>query len=121
MNMSEQRTRVEFSAPTSLVEEADTVAKLFDMSRTDLLTNALRRQLDDVTTDETFRRRLKEAYYTGRIDFGTLETVLKSEDAARVKLLGESLSREPPVPECDEHDPSPAKEFYDDEPPEWTP
>lgn len=119
--MPERKTRVDFNAPESLVEEADAVAELLDTSRTSLLVDALRKQLDEIRDDEQFRRQLKEAYYDGRVGFDALETILGSEAATRAKLLRESIDREPPAPGGDEVDLPPAEEFYDGDLPEWTP
>lgn len=117
--MSEGKIRIEFNAPDSLVEEVDAVAEFLDTSRTSLLIDALRNRLEEISTDETFRRRLKDAYYSDRIGFDTVETVLGREEAMRLTLLRQSLHREPPVPE--DIDPTPADEFYDGAIPEWTP
>ncbi|MCU4740557.1 hypothetical protein OB955_08585 [Halobacteria archaeon AArc-m2/3/4] len=119
--MSESKTRVDFNAPESLVERADVVSDLLNRSRTSLLVDALREQVDEIVTDETFRRRVKEAYYTGRIDFETLETIVGREEAMRIKLLGDSLTRDPPVPEAKSIDLPADGEFYDGELPTWTP
>lgn len=119
--MPERKTRVDFNAPESLVEEADTVAELLDTSRTSLLIDALRKQLDEIAGDERFHRRLREAYYDGRVGFDALETILGSEEAMRAKLLRESIDREPPAPERGTVDLPPAGEFYDGELPEWPP
>lgn len=117
--MAEEKTRVDFNAPASLVERADEVADLLDISRTRLLIDALQDELEDLAADEEFRRRLKAAYYDGRTDFGTVESILGREAAMRVKLLEESLDREPPEPELVADLPS-DDEFYDGEVPEWT-
>jgi len=119
--MSEERTRVDFNAPSSLVEEADTVAQLLDTSRTSLLVDALRQQLHEIAGDETFQRRLREAYYDGRLAFDRLETVVGTEEATRIRLLGEALDREPPVPDRGDIEMPSEEEFYDGELPEWTP
>ena len=118
--MSEGKTRVDFNAPESLVEEADVVADLLDRSRTSLLVDALRDELDEIVTDESFRRRLAEAYYADRIDFEALETVVGRQEATRIRLLGASVARDPPVPEDEIHLPTDA-EFYDGDRPMWTP
>jgi hypothetical protein len=119
--MFERKSRVDFNAPESLVEEADAVAALLDTSRTSLLIDALREQIDETTDDEGFRRRLADAYYDGRVDFETVETVVGREEALRLRLLRESLDRDPPVPEPGEADRPTAEAFYDGDPPEWTP
>lgn len=118
--MPEGKSRVDFNAPDALVEEADAVAELLDTSRTNLLIDALRSQLEEISDDEAFRRRLKEAYYSDRMEFDTVETVLGREEAMRLKLLRRSLRREPPVPEGDVESP-PTAEFYDGDLPEWRP
>lgn len=118
--MPERKTRVDFNAPESLVEEADAVAELLDTSRTSLLVDALRKQLDEIAADEQFRRRLREAYYDDRVGFDALEQILGHEDAMRAKLLRDSIDREPPAP-AGAVDLPPADEFYDGDLPEWTP
>lgn len=119
--MPEGKTRVDFNAPTPLVERADTVADLLDTSRTSLLIDALRDELDDLVTDEGFQRRLKAAYYAERIGFETVESVLGTEEAIRMKLLRDSLDREPPKPQIKEDEQPTQAEFYTGSVPEWTP
>jgi len=119
--MSGEKARVDFNAPEDLVEEADTVAELLDTSRTNLLVDALRQRLDEIASDEAFRRRLREAYYDDRLGFETVAMVLGREEATRLRLLRESLDRKPPVPNTAEIDLPSEVEFYDGEPPEWTP
>jgi hypothetical protein len=114
------KTRVDFNAPTSLVERADQVADLLDISRTQLLIDALREELDELAGDEGFRRTISDAYYTGNLEFSTVESVLGTEEAMRMKLLKESVDRDPPEPEFDDELPS-DDTFYGGEPPEWTP
>lgn len=119
--MAEERTRVDFNAPESLVERADAVAELLDRTRTSLLVDALRSELDELAADGAFRRRVRAAYYADRIDFDTLETVVGREEATRTRLLRDSLARDPPVPEGDASDLPADAEFYEGELPEWTP
>lgn len=118
--MSEKKTRVDFNAPASLVERADTIADLLDISRTQLLIDALRDEIDELAADEGFKRRLGEAYYADQIEFDIVESVLGTEEAMRMKLLRESLSRDPPEPQLDASVP-PNEDFYEGEVPEWTP
>lgn len=117
---TEEKTRVDFNAPVSLVEQADMVADLLGMSRTQLLIEALRDELDDLATDEGFQRMLGTAYYEGDIDFDTVESILGTEEAVRMQLLRQSLDRAPPEPQIAGDLPS-ATEFYDGDMPEWTP
>lgn len=122
MDVSGEEIRVDFNAPSSLVERADAIAELLDMSRTQLLTEALRDELESRLSDEQFRQELKQAYYDGRIGFDTVESMLGTEEALRLKLLSESIGRDAPEPRLAGDLPS-GDAFYDgDEPlPEWNP
>lgn len=118
--MAENKTRVDFNAPESLVERADAVADLLDISRTQLLVEALRDELETRLSDEQFQRQLRQAYYDDRLDFETVEAMLGTEEALRLQLLQESLTRDAPEPRLDGELPTQA-EFYDGPVPEWTP
>ena len=117
--MAEEKTRVDFNAPKSLVERADSVVEILDTSRTRLLIDALEDELEALANDEEFRRRLSDAYYDGRVDYDTVEAILGGEEAMRMKLLRESIDRTPAVPQLDDDLPS-DETFYDGEIPEWT-
>ncbi|PSP87645.1 hypothetical protein BRC87_11115 [Halobacteriales archaeon QS_4_66_20] len=117
--MAEEKTRVDFNAPKSLVERADSVADVLDISRTRLLIDALEDELEALASDEEFRRRLSDAYYNDRIEYNTVEAVLGREDALRMKLLRASIDRTPPDPKLGDGLPS-DESFYDGEVPEWT-
>lgn len=117
---SGEKTRVDFNAPKSLVEQADAVADLLGISRTQLLVDALRDELKAFTRDAELQRTIKDAYYTGDLAFSTVESVLGTEEAMRMKLLKDAVDRDPPAPELDSDRPSDAA-FYDDPVPEWTP
>lgn len=119
--MSEEKVRVDFNAPEPLVREADAVAELLDTSRTRLLVDGLRKQLDDVAGDEGFQRRIREAFYEDRISYETVASVLGTEEAMRTKLLRDSLDREPIVPDADDVDVPDAEEFYAAELQTWQP
>jgi len=118
--MAEEKTRVDFNAPASLVERADTIADLLGMSRTQLLIEALRDEIQERASDERFRRQVSDAYYSGEVDFETVESLLGTEAAMRMQLLRASLNREPPEPQIAGELPA-AAEFYDGDVPEWTP
>ena len=119
--MAEDKTRVDFNAPESLVREADIVSDLLDTSRTNLLVEGLRKQLSDVESDEDFQRRLRDAYYAGRVEFDTVSAVVGTEEAMRMKLLRESIDREPPLPSGENVDLPTDEAFYDGTVPTWTP
>lgn len=118
--MSEGKTRVDFNAPDSLVERADAIADLLNISRTQLIIDALSDKMGDVTSDEEIKQRVSDAYYQGRIDFETVELLLGTEEAMRMKLLRASLDREPPAPQVDAELPT-DEDFYEGEVSEWTP
>jgi hypothetical protein len=116
--MAEEKTRVDFNAPASLVERTDNVAEVLNISRTRLLIDALQDELDEVVNDEGFRSHLRDAYYEDRIDFQTVKSVLGQEEAMRMRLLRASIDREPPEPRLKAELPS-DEEFYDGEVPIW--
>ena len=117
--MAEEKTRVDFNAPESLVERADSVVEILDISRTRLLIDALEDELEALATDEEFRRRLSDAYYDGRVDYDTVEAILGREEAIRMKLLQASINQTPAIPQLEDDLPS-DDAFYDSEIPEWT-
>ena len=117
--MTEEKTRVDFNAPESLVKRADSVVEILNISRTRLLIDALEDELEALATDEEFRRRLSDAYYDGRVDYDTVEAILGREEAIRMKLLRASIDRTPAIPQL-EDDLSGDDAFYDGEIPEWT-
>jgi hypothetical protein len=118
--MAEEKTRVDFNAPASLVERADSVVEVLDISRTRLLITALEDELEELANDEAFRRRLGDAYYNDRIEYETVEAILGREEAMRMKLLRQSIDRTPPEPQLDGELPS-DEEFYEGDVPEWLP
>ena len=118
--MAEEKTRVDFNAPASLVERADSVVEILDISRTRLLIDALEDELEELANDDEFRRRLSDAYYNDRIDYPVVEAALGREEAMRMKLLRASIDRTPPEPHLDGDLPS-DEDFYDSDVPAWTP
>ena len=117
--MAEEKTRVDFNAPKSLVERADSVVEILDISRTRLLIDALEDELETLANDEEFRRRLSDAYYDGRVEYDTVEAILGREEAMRMKLLRASIDRTPAIPQLDVELPR-DDAFYDGEISEWT-
>jgi len=116
--MSEEKARVEFDAPKSLVERVDTVAEVLEIPRTRLLIDALENKLDELATEETVRRRLSNAYYDDRTDYDTVEAILGHEEAMRLKLLRESIDQTSAIPELKDDLPS-DDSFYDGGVAEW--
>ncbi len=118
--VAEEKTRVDFNAPASLVERADTVADILDVSRTQLLIDALREEIADIAADEKFQQRLRQAFYDGRIEYDVVESILGTEEAMRMHLLQQSLDRDPPEPRLDRAIAS-TETFYQGGVPEWIP
>jgi hypothetical protein len=116
--MAEEKTRVDFNAPKSLVDRADSVVEILDISRTRLLIEALEDELEDLANDDEFRRRLSDAYYEDRVDYDTVEAILGREEAMRLKLLRESIDRTPAIPTLKNGLPS-DDAFYDGKISEW--
>ena len=117
--MAEEKTRVDFNAPKSLVERADSVIEILDISRTRLLIDALEDELEALANDEEFCRRLSDAYYDDRVDYDTVEAILGHEEAMRMELLRKSIDRTPVEPQLTDDLPS-DDAFYDGTVPEWT-
>ena len=117
--MADEKTRVDFNAPKSLIERADSVVEILDTSRTRLLIDALEDELEALAADEEFRRRLSDAYYDGRVDYDTVEAILGREEAMRMQLLRDSIDRTPAIPQLKDDLPS-DETFYEGEIAEWT-
>lgn len=115
---SSEKSRVDFNAPTAVVERADAIADLLDISRTQLIIDALTDKMHEVTRDDTFKQRVRDGYFADRLAFADTEALLGTEEAIRLKLLKDSLDREPPVPELAGELPA-DEEFYDGEIPRY--
>ena len=117
--MTGEKAQVEFDAPKPLVDRVDTVAEVLDIPRARLLIDALENKLDELAIEETFRRRLSNAYYDGRTDYDTVKTILGCEEAMRLKLLRESIDQTSAIPELKDDLPS-DDTFYDGKVAEWS-
>lgn len=117
--MLEETTRIDFDAPTSLVERVDAVADVLDTSRTRILIDALRDELEELAQPDEVLRELTAAFYEGDIEFQTVESILGREEALRLKLVRDSIDSDPPEPEL--RDPPSAAAFYEGSVQGWTP
>lgn len=115
-----ERTRVDFNAPVSLVERADALAGLIDVSRTHLLTRGLREVLEQLSNDESVQHLVREAYYDGEIEFETVRDILGTDEAMRMQVLKSTIDQDLPEPQLEGELPTP-EEFYDGEIPKWVP
>jgi hypothetical protein len=95
MGTSDDRRRVHFQSPASLVERLDAVADLFDRDRTDLLVEAIREYLQDTADSETFQELVARKYYDDELSFETVERLVDGETARRLRLLKTDIESEP--------------------------
>lgn len=91
---SGNKKRVQFRAPHGLVERTDTLARVFETDRTDILTTALREYLRETTHDDDVKQELAGAYYDDEITFNQLKGLVGHEEAANFRVLKEQLSEE---------------------------
>ncbi|WP_276300074.1 hypothetical protein [Halorussus lipolyticus] len=63
--MSTDKKRVQFRAPSRLIERADSLASVFGSDRTDILIDALREYLRDAAHDDEIKQEIAGAYYDG--------------------------------------------------------
>jgi len=105
--MSKEDThRVQFVANDGLVGQADAVAEILSMSRTELIKRAIHGYLDGKRRDDQFRRQAQEAFIDDRIDeetfrqaLGTEELVIAKRLEATFETLGEGVPDPSDVPE----------------------
>jgi predicted transcriptional regulator len=88
--MSEKK-RVQFRAPRSLVDRADSLAEVLDTDRTDVLIDALRDYLRSTAHDDEVKQEIADAYYDDRITFDKLADLVGHEEAANFRVLKEQL------------------------------
>ena len=89
-HMSEKK-RVQFRAPQSLVDRADSLAEVLDTDRTDVLIDALRDYLREAAHDDEVKQEIADAYYDDRITFDELADLVGHEEAANFRVLKEQL------------------------------
>ena len=116
--MTEDKTRVDFNAPKSLIKRAGSIVEILNISRTHRVIDALEDKLEALATDEEFRRQLSDVYYD-RVDYDTIEAILGREKAMWMKLLRASIDRTTTIPQL-EDDFLSDDAFYDGEISEWT-
>ncbi|ERH13942.1 MAG: hypothetical protein J07HB67_00196 [halophilic archaeon J07HB67] len=95
MSASDDPRRVHFQSPEHLVDRLDAIAELFDTNRTDLLVEAIREYIEDTAADETFRELVATKYYDDQLEFETVEQLVGTESAQRLRLLRADLEGEP--------------------------
>lgn len=89
---SEGRKRVQFRAPSGLVDRADALAAVLDTDRTDVLVSALREYLHEAAHNDELVQEVAESYYDGEITYEQLQGLVGHEEAANFRILKEQLS-----------------------------
>ncbi|MFC7205429.1 ribbon-helix-helix protein, CopG family [Haloferax namakaokahaiae] len=85
--------RVNFRLPEELVDHADIAAAVTHKNRTELLIEALRRYLEEIEAEESFREAVVELYLDDEIDFDKLSEVIGRQDAEAVRASKQVLDR----------------------------
>lgn len=78
-------TRVNFRIPEELIEKADVAAKITHKNRTEIVTEALRKYIEDIEDEETFKENLIELYFDDEIGIDVLREFLGRQDAEAVR------------------------------------
>jgi len=86
-----EKKRVQFRAPRSLVNSADSLAEVLDTDRTDVLIQALREYLRDAAHDDELKQEIADAYYDDTISYEQLADLVGHEDAANFRVLKQQL------------------------------
>ncbi|WP_135827822.1 hypothetical protein [Halorussus halobius] len=92
--MSADKRRVQFRAPSRLIERADSLADVLGSDRTDILTTALREYLRDAAHDDEVKQEIAGAYYDDEISFEQLKSLVGTEEAANFRVLKRQLDEE---------------------------
>jgi len=86
-----EKKRVQFRAPRSLVNSADSLAEVLDTDRTDVLIQALRGYLREAAHDDELKQEIADAYYDDTISYEQLADLVGHEDAANFRVLKQQL------------------------------
>jgi metal-responsive CopG/Arc/MetJ family transcriptional regulator len=85
--------RVNFRLPEDLVDHADIAAEVTHKNRTEVLIEALRRYLEEIEAEESFREAVVELYLDDEIDFDKLSEIIGRQDAEAVRASKQVLDR----------------------------
>lgn len=89
-----EKQRVQFRAPESVVQQADTLATVLETDRTSVILSALQEYVRDASQDEDLKQELADAYYDDDITFNELKAVVGHEEAVNFRVLKEQLDAE---------------------------
>ena len=95
MTASDGPRRVHFQSPEYLVDRLDAIGELFDTGRTDRLVEAIREYIEGTADSEAFRELVAAKYYDGQLGFETVEQLVGTESAQRLRLPKTDLEDEP--------------------------
>jgi predicted transcriptional regulator len=84
--------RVQFRAPTDLVERTDSLATVLETDRTSVILSALKSYLRDAAHDDELVQQIAEAYYADEIGYEELQDLVGHEEAANFRVLKTQLS-----------------------------
>lgn len=94
MSPESEKKRVQFRAPSGLVDRADALAAVLETDRTDILISALREYLRDAAHSDEVKQEIADAFYEDEISFEELKDLVGHEEAANFRLLKEQLREE---------------------------
>ena len=78
-------TRVDFRLPEPLIERADIVAEIGKTNRTEIGKEALHSYLEEIQSDEMFKKAVVERYLDGQIEFEMLKEFVGKRDAESIR------------------------------------
>ena len=94
MSSESEKKRVQFRAPETLVDRADTLAAVRETDRTEVLITALRDYLHEATHSDQITQEIADAFYSDEITFAELKALVGHEEAANIHVLKQQLSEE---------------------------
>jgi predicted transcriptional regulator len=94
MSSGSEKKRVQFRAPSGLVDRADALATVLETDRTDILISALREYLRDAAHSDDVKQEIADAFYADELSFEELKSLVGHEEAANFRLLKQQLSEE---------------------------
>jgi predicted transcriptional regulator len=89
--MSTDKKRVQFRAPSRLVNRTDALAAVLGEDRTDILVTALREYLQDAAHDDALTQEIAAAYYDDEITYEQLKSLVGAQEAANLRVLKQQL------------------------------